>query len=252
MTTLRTLIISLCFHVANAHAFDIIFPQNLSLKARLGYNLGGTAPIGLSPSIRELNSYRLQPNFSVGLDAIRPINDNWSVLMGLHLENKGMNIDARVKNYYEEIVRGDERISGRFTGNVNTYVREWMFTIPLQAVWSPISKVDFRVGPYFSVVPAKKFNGYAHNGYLRVGDPTGAKVILGEDETSRGFYDFSGDMRNMQWGIDIGADWNCYRRLEVYADISWGVTGIFKKRFKTLEQTLYPIFGTVGVAYKLK
>ena len=56
----------------------------------------------------------------------------------------------------------------------------------------------------------------------------------------------------MQWGIDIGADWNCYRRLEVYADISWGVTGIFKKRFKTLEQTLYPIFGTVGVAYKLK
>ena len=36
------------------------------------------------------------------------------------------------------------------------------------------------------------------------------------------------------------------------ADLSWGLTGIFKKDFDTIEQTMFPIYGTIGVIYQLK
>ena len=36
-------------------------------QARVAYNLGGTAPIGLPATIRTLHSYTLQPNFSLGI-----------------------------------------------------------------------------------------------------------------------------------------------------------------------------------------
>lgn len=33
----------------------------------------------------------------------------------------------------------------------------------------------------------------------------------------------------------------------------WGImTGIFPSDFKTVEQTLYPVYGTIGVFYRLK
>ena len=59
-------------------------------------------------------------------------------------------------------------------------------------------------------------------------------------------------MRKIQVGFDAGADWQIYRRWGAYADIAWGITGIHHSSFKTIEQTLYPIFGTVGIIYKLK
>ena len=38
----------------------------------------------------------------------------------------------------------------------------------------------------------------------------------------------------------------------VSADLNWGLTGIFPSDFKTVEQTLYPVYGTIGVFYRLK
>jgi hypothetical protein len=228
------------------------FIQDMEVKARLGYNIGGTAPVGLPATIRGLNSYHLQPNVSLGVDAIKPVSDHWGVLIGLRFEGKGMDEDARVKNYHEEIVRGGETLSGRFTGDVTTRVREWMFTVPLQANWSVTPQLDLRMGPYLSILTAKSFSGYAHNGYLRVGDPTGTKVMLGEDETERGNYDFSEHMRPVQWGINLGVDWYGRGRFGVFADINWGLSGVHKSNFKTIEQTLYPIFATMGISYKIR
>jgi hypothetical protein len=151
---------------------------DLRVKGRLGYNIGGTAPIGLPASIRGLNSYTMQPNLSLGLDAVKPLQGRWGVLLGLRFEGKGMKEDAQVKNYHEEIVRGGEKLEGRFTGDVTTHVRQWMLTLPLQATWAATPQLD-----------------------LRVGDPTGTKVILGDDAGTRGNYDFPDDMRPLQWGV---------------------------------------------------
>lgn len=66
-------------------------------QARVAYNIGGTAPIGLPATIRTLHSYTLQPNFSLGIDAYHPLTGKWGFVGGLHFENKGMKIDAGVK-----------------------------------------------------------------------------------------------------------------------------------------------------------
>ena len=87
---------------------------------------------------------------------------------------------------------------------------------------------------------------------MRVGNPTGAKVELGSEDGNRGTYDFSDDMRNLQFGVMLGTEWYFHKRWGVFADLSWGVTGIFKDDFNTIEQTLYPIYGTIGVSYRIK
>jgi hypothetical protein len=56
----------------------------------------------------------------------------------------------------------------------------------------------------------------------------------------------------VQFGIGLGVDWQVYKCLGVSADLNWGLTGIFPSDFKTVEQALYPVYGTIGVFYRLK
>lgn len=100
--------------------------DDVKVDARVGYNLGGTSPVGLPASIRELKSYDLTPSFLVGVDAEKPLASRLGLLMGLRLENKGMNVDARVKNYHMRISKGQQQLEGQFTGEVKTKVAEWM------------------------------------------------------------------------------------------------------------------------------
>lgn len=228
------------------------FAADLRLKARIGYAIGGTAPVDLPASIRGLNSYVFQPNVSFGVDATQPLSGRWGVTFGVRYENKGMHTDARVKNYREAIVRGGESLEGRFTGDVTTQVSQWMVTLPLQANWRASQSLSLRIGPYLSIVTNQSFTGHAHNGYLRVGDPTGPKVELGNDPATRGNYNFTEHLRPLQWGVGMGADWQVGARLGLYADLNWGMSGVMKSSFKTIEQTLYPIYGTLGITYSIK
>ncbi len=222
------------------------------VDVHLGYAIGGSAPIGVPESIRKLNKFSLTPNLMLGLDAHRQINDRWGFMTGIHFENKGMSIDATVKNYHMEITRGGQTLNGQFTGRVTTDVTAWMFTLPLQATFNVSNKVQFKLGPYFSYLTNRTFDGYAYDGYLRVGNPTGEKVELGTKEGERGDYDFSEHMRRFQWGVDLGVDWHITKRFGAFADLSWGLSGIHQSDFHTIEQTLFPIYGTVGVSYRIR
>ena len=42
--------------------------DNLNYTFRIGYNIGGNAPVGMPETIRSLNSYNFEPNISLGLD----------------------------------------------------------------------------------------------------------------------------------------------------------------------------------------
>lgn len=221
-----------------------------SYNVRLGYNLGGTAPIGLPATIRTLHSYSLRPNLSLGFDAHHPFNDKWGINVGLHFDTKGMKTDAGVKNYHMALRQDGAEREGMFTGNVVTKVDQSLATIPVQATYNISHKIRVKLGPYFSYVLSHKFGGYAYNGYLREGDPTGPKVVFENDD--HGDYDFSSNMRNWQFGIDAGVDWFITKRWGAFAGLTWGLTEIFKKDFKTIEQSMYPIYGNIGVIYQLK
>ncbi len=235
------------------------FLHNYSYHVHVGYNIGGTMPIGMPASIRTLHSYTLRPNFVLGIEAYHPIAGRWGYTGGIRFENKGMKTDAGVKGYHMKIVRGGEELEGVFTGNVVTQVDMSLLTVPIQATYDVSHHVRLKLGPYVSYATAKTFEGWAYDGYLRrqeeghaQGDPTGQKVMLGHDEGERGEYDFSSDMRNWQLGLDLGVDWFITKRWGVKAEVSWGLTGIFQKGFDTIEQTMYPIYGTIGVTYQLK
>lgn len=233
-------------------AFCSGITDGMGYTLRFGYGIGGTAPVKMPSSIRSLSEYKLRPNFSLGLDAYKNISGKAGIMAGLRVENKGMEIDARVKNYHMEIVRGGESLEGYFTGHNVTKVRELMITVPVMATFALSDKLMLKFGPYASLLLSKNFNGYACDGYLRVDNPTGPKVELGKTPGTRGTYDFTDEMRRMQYGLVAGADINIHKRWGVYADISWGLTGVHNSGFKTIEQTLYPIYGTIGVTYKLR
>ncbi|MCD8290766.1 MAG: PorT family protein [Prevotella sp.] len=228
------------------------FIDSLSYDIRFAYSIGGSMPIGMPATIRSLDKYSLEANVQVGVDVYEKFSKRWGLATGLRLENKGMSIEATVKNYHMTMVRGGQTLEGRFTGHNATDVTQWMFTLPVQAVCYLGDKWMLRCGPYISYVHSHSFSGHASDGYLRVGDPTGAKVEIGSDENTRGSYDFSDDLRNFQYGVLVGANWRFYKSWGLLVDVSWGLNGIFKSDFHTIEQTFHPIYGTIGLSYHIK
>ena len=226
--------------------------DGLTYYLRFGYSIGGTAPMGMPATIRSMDKFTLSPNFNLGLGVYRDLNRHWGLTTGLYLENKGMKVDATVKNYHMAIVRGGQSLEGNFTGGVKMDVEQWMLTLPLMATYSFSNNVSVYLGPYLSYVRSHKFTGYAYGGYIRVGDPTGAKVEIGTDEGSRGSFDFSDDMRSWQFGMLAGVNWTFYKRWGVFADLSWGFTDIFDSDFETIDMSLYPVYGTIGISYRIK
>ena len=226
--------------------------EELQLRARAGYNIGGTTPIPLPETIRRINSYRLTPSLMVGLDARLPLSKQWGILAGIRFENKGMDGDVTVKSYQMEVVKGDSKLSGRFTGHISQQVKQWMLTIPVQATLQLGEKVILKGGPYISLLLSKEFSGIASDGYLREGNPTGVKILMGDKEGEWATYEFNDDIRSLQMGIAVGADFQICKNLGLSADLNWGLTGIFPADFKTIDQTLYPVYGTIGVFYRLQ
>ena len=221
--------------------------EDLTYDLRLGYSVGGTMPATMPAEIRAVTSYTPALNLQVGIDAEKRLTDRVGLVVGLRFENKGMRTDARVKNYGMTIVQGTQQLSGRFTGGVVTRASEWMLTVPATASLHLSRDLRLRFGPYASWLVARSFTGYAHDGYLRVGDPTGAKVDIGRGEGRRGDYDFSHEMRQLQAGLLLGLDWHFAPRLGAYLELTRGLSGIHRSGFTAIEQPLYPVFGTIGV-----
>ena len=226
--------------------------DSLQLKARVGYNIGGTSPLPLPETIRSIESYSLTPSLMVGFDAMLPITRQWGIMAGLRFENKGMKAAVTTKAYYMEVTKGDQQLAGLFTGHVEQKVEQWMLTVPVQATLKLSNRVMLKGGPYVSFLLSKDFSGIASDGYLRKDNPTGAKILMGSVDGEWATYDLTDDMRSVQFGIGVGVDWQVYKGLGVSADLNWGLTGVFPGDYKTVEQTLYPIYGTIGVFYRLK
>ena len=67
----------------------------------------------------------------------------------------------------------------------------------------------------------------------------------------RGDFDFDQNMRHMQWGLDVGADWQFTRRWGLFAELTYGFSGLFKSDFHSV-QPLRPMYGSLGVSYRIK
>ena len=245
-----TALLLLAVGSAPAHAGN--FLDDVTLEARVGYSLGATAPLGIPATIRELNSYKPTASIQLGIDALKPLGGAWGVMTGLHVENKGMDAAITTKGYYMAMVKGGEALEGVYTGRVEQQVKEWMLTLPVLGTFNAGADWQLRVGPYVSLLVKKDFSGNVSNGYLRKDDPTGPKIEMGDAPEERATYDFTDHMRSWQMGLLVGAQWRFAHRWSLVADLSWGLTGVMKSSFHTIEQTLYPIYGTIAFTYQIK
>ena len=234
----------------SAKAYNIA--DDMELKARVGCSIGASTPLGIPATIRQLNSFSLTPNFLVGIDARMPLSERWGVQASLHAENKGMSAVITTKGYHMAMVKGDEALEGVYTGRVEQKTKAWMLTLPVMATFDVSRQWRLHAGPYISLLLSRDFSGNVSDGYLRKDTPTGQKIEMGHEEDERATYDFSDDMRRFQTGIGIGADWQMARRVGISADLSWGLSGLMRSGFKTVEQTLYPIYGTLSISYQIK
>jgi len=237
--------------VATVVGADASVLDSLSLDARLGYTVGGTIPTHIGKEIRGINSFNPGLNFSLAAEATLPLDAHWAIHSGLRLELGSMDVDSRVKNYEIEVVRGEESLNGIFMGNVRIKTTQRRLSLPVQAQYSFSPEFKLRGGMFMGWLFSRKFWGWAYDGYLREGSPVGAKIEMGHEPGDRGDFDFDKNMRHMQWGLDVGADWQFHRRWGLFAELTYGFGGLFKSDFHSV-QTLRPMYGSLGITYRIK
>ena len=202
----------------------------------------------LPREIRELNGYSPSLSLMIGADVMRHVNDKWAVQTGLKLETKGMTARATVKGYQIAMVISDGdhtgSVDGVFTGKVRTTAKNSYLTVPFVAVYKPAPRWDINAGFFVGVLLEGDFNGEAHDGYIRDGGPTGEKVGV-----SAASYDFSDEIRRINWGTQIGGRWQAYRHFSVFGDLTWALNSIFKKDFDSISFDMYNVYFNVGFAY---
>ena len=143
-----------------------------------------------------------------------------------------------------EVATGDGIVSGYWTGKVETRVKNSYLTIPVVALYQINERWNISAGAYASYLLDGEFSGAAYDGYLREGDPTGEKTELGNAA-----YDFSNDICKFQYGVQAGAEYKIYKHLAIFADLKWGLNGIFPSDYSSVTFALYPIYGTLGFTY---
>jgi len=229
---------------------DTISPKKSYFEAKIGYQIGGTVPFPLPAQMRKINGFAPLGNISVQVWAVIPLGQRWELMSGLKVDRKGMTSKATVKDYSMSIQDEDGgTISGRWTGDVTMTADQWYLSIPVDAAFYITERGKIRVGAFFSFLTGGTFNGEVYNGYLREGDPTGAKIEVDDKPQS---FDFSEDLRRYQWGITLGGEWSIYKRLVAFVDLDWGFKNIFVDDFKTITFDMFPIYGTIGVGYAFK
>lgn len=224
-----------------------------------GFELGGTSPLPLPAEIRAIESFRPTMLYYISAAADKKFGTSrWGLRVGLRLETKGMQTDARVKNYGMRItedrlnpVTGEvthSDVKGVWTGRVKTEVRNAYVTIPVLATYRPHSRWKIYAGPYLSLMTSGSFKGTIFEGTFRDGDPTGEKTTF--EGGSSAPYDFSSDLRHFQWGLEAGADFRAYRHLHATLGLQWGLNDIFGRDFDVIRFAMYPIYANLGFAYE--
>ena len=251
MINIRHTIAIIVIAVLTAVSGNASVLDSVTVDARLGYVVGGTIPTHMGREIRGINRFDPGLNFMVSLEGSLPLKNNWSIHTGLRYELGSMDVDSRVKNYDIEVVRGDESLAGIFTGNVRIRTAQRRITLPIQAQYDFSPQFKLRGGLFMGWLANRRFWGWAYDGYLREGTPVGAKIEMGTEPGDRGDFDFDKNMRHMQWGLDVGADWQFSRRWGLFAELTYGFSGLFKSDFHSV-QTLRPMYGSLGISYRIK
>lgn len=230
--------------IRTKHGFEFELKAGINL-------LGGTAPASMPVELRSIDGYR--PKYGVALEGVatkwfseKHSDAEWGVSAGLRVENRGMHTKATVKNFYTKVYDSNTSIEGYFTGNVGMDYSSNILSIPLLANYRFNKDWKVRCGIYTAIELEGKFTTSISNGYLRTPTPVGERLSFSESVP----YDFSDQLRRVQWGGQVGFSWRAYKHFHVNTDLNVGFTDIFKSSFEGIAMDMYPIFLQVGFGYQ--
>ncbi len=220
---------------------------------RVGYTIGGTTPLPLPNEIRSINEFGPNGGVTIGADVYKMFSKRWGFSVGWHFVWEGFHTSADVKNYKTSLTMEGNTMSGYFTGCDVTDVSLWGLTMPVLATVRVSPRWNISLGPFFSVFFSQSFDGEVYDnskgvGYLRVDSPVGEKVNINRENSAT--YDFSDNMRNWNAGIELAVDWKASRHINVFALLDWGLSDIIEPDFSAIDFKMYPIYGTLGLAYR--
>lgn len=245
-------------------------PTRWGFIARVGYNIGATAPLPIPAEIRGIKGFAPRGGVHFGMEGYKMMGPRWGLVLGLYASWEGFYTKADVMNYYMEISMDGNKMKGWFTGCNETNVETFGLTIPVMATFRMGPRWNVSMGPYFSFWLKKDFHGSVHAtdpgtfgnemvGYLRVNDapnnpgPIGERIEFGvgpDGQMTTATYDFSESMRTFTCGIELVFDWKAMKHLNVFGKLNWGLMGAFPGDFEPVQFPMYPIHGTFGVAYR--
>lgn len=235
---------------SNKGTLKSFFTENIDYEVNAQFAIGGSVPIEFPQEIRKIESFNPGLQLGLGVQATKWLcNDqDWGVRLGARFQAKGMKTEARVKNYFTEVVQGDGIVRGNFTGLVNTEVKNTYVVVPLSVVKSLSSRWNIYGGLNMAFLIDNGFSGYVSDGYLRLNNPTGEKLVF--EGEGRGLYDFSDEIRTFQWGAQIGGEYSLNKDFNIFANLDYDFNNVFKKDFSAITFTMHNIYLNIGFGYK--
>lgn len=228
------------------------FFQGVKHQVIFGYNLGAIAPLSFPNTIRKIVSYSPLFTPTIGYEGTYEISPKWRLGAGLRFESKGMKVVDSVQYFHTMIkVEGDnpgEDVSfeGDFTGMNKTIAKTSYLTLPIFSEYR-FEKWNVRAGIYVSYLLSGNFHGEVYDGYIRKGDSLGEKVIV-----KQASFDFASEIKEWDWGVNLGASRRLNKRWEVYGLGQLGLEPIFSESFRGVGYSLHQMFVTLGGRYSIK
>jgi hypothetical protein len=238
-------ILSLCFCISLAVAGSAQETswRDFDFKLKAGFSIGGTSPMGIPAQVREIQSFSPLVSLSMEADAVYWLHPKWGVGSGIRFENKGMSTVARTKEYAMQV----GELEGKFTGRVETKVKNEYLNIPLALHYRLLQPLNVHFGFYYAYLLEPLFSGTVSGGHLRTGNPG--------EETNQPMeapelYSFSDKLNKHDFGLLGGVEWNAFRHLVVSFDLNWGLRSIFPKEFRGISFAMYNVYANVAFGYR--
>jgi hypothetical protein len=220
--------------------------REFDFKVKAGVNIGGTSPMGIPVQVREIKSFNPLISLSIEANVVRWFDARWGISSGVRFENKGMTTVARVKEYAMRLRTEEGELSGLFTGEVETKVKNGYLNIPLALHYRLLAALNVRLGGYYAYLLDPSFTGAAYAGHFRQGNPGFERNMEMEEPTQ---YEFSSELSKHDFGLLGGVEWNAFRHLVVSLDVSWGLHTIFVKDFTGISFPMYNVYSNVAFGY---
>lgn len=221
-----------------------------SVRPGAGYSIGGLVPTPMPAEIREILHYSPVGGLRFGADFVYHVDERFGLSLGAYFSDRGMDTEARVQGYHVSVDRGGQHLEGVFWGTNTGHARQSGLYVPIAARYT-LGRFTLAAGPYLEYFTNRRFSGTTSDGYLRVGNPTGDKVLFGPKGQGNGSFDFSDNLRDLALGVHFGGEYALSRRFVVVGQLSWGLSSAFESGFTTIPMKMHPFALTLGVNYVL-